>query len=209
MKLFLSSLGISYEQAPSFVQLVGKPAYDIRLAFIEYDDGEKGESVHVDENRIAIQALGISVKPIDLNDYKDGLRKEPLLHTLRGCDVIWLGGGNTYYLRWLLKETRADVIIKGLIERGKIYGGGSAGAIVAGPTLKHFEPADDPATAPELIMTGLGLTDTVVVPHWNNEKFGPAVVKIAEKLKADGYKVQVITDSQALVIDGETQEVVP
>src|ERR1700722_19230227 len=124
MKLFLTSKAISYEQGPAFIKLVGKPAKDIKLALIEnaadVEDGH--DKSWVEENRSNIQALGINVQLIDLNDFKDGVRKTPLLEALKDFDVIWLGGGNTYYLRWILKETGADVIIKELVERGKVYG---------------------------------------------------------------------------------------
>ncbi len=209
MKLFLSSLAITYDQSPAFTKLVGKPANEINIALIENAaDCETGDKAWVAENRAAMQALGFQIKPIDLEDFRDGGGESSLLEALSFCDVIWLGGGNTYYLRWILSETKADAVIQELVRGGKVYGGGSAGAIVAGPTLKHFEIADDPKAAPEPIYEGLSLTNTVVVPHSQNKKFGPIVVEIADKLEYDGFSVQLITDQQAFVMDGNIHSVI-
>ena len=203
MKLFLSSMSVSYEQAPAFSKLVGKSIKDMRLAFITY--GIETSTSGQDENIDNLKALGIQVQKLILEDFKDRTRRTPLLPLLRESDVIWLGGGNTYYLRWLLRETRADAMIQGLVSQGKVYGGGSAGAIVAGPTLKYFDEADDPSLAPERIDKGLGLTDIVVVPHWQNEKFGDIVARAADKLEKGGYYIQPLTDEQALIIDGNAK----
>ena len=52
-------------------------------------------------------------------------------------DAIWISGGNGYYLRWILKETGTDTFIRELLKKGVVYSGWSAGACIAGPTLKY------------------------------------------------------------------------
>ena len=168
MKLFLSSVAISDSQAPHFLKLVNKAAKDTRFVLIENAvDVETGNTAWLYRNRDMFNKLGMQLSTLDLREYKTKnislLRK-----ALELADVIWLGGGNTFYLRWLMQETGADLIIKELVEKQTIYGGASAGAIVAGPTLKYFEAADDPKASPQLIERGLGLTDFVVVPHVGN-----------------------------------------
>lgn len=191
------------------MDLVGKTRpEDIRIALIEnagdvYDESKKD---FVYNGRNSIQAHGFKVDLVDLEEYRLG--KKSLLPRLEKADAIWIGGGNSYYLRWILRETRADTIIQGLVARGTVYGGGSAGAIVAGPTLKHFEPADDPGDAPEVIYQGLNLTDVVVVPHWANQKYGNIVKNVEEKLQLDNYNVAHITDDQALIINGKEHKVI-
>lgn len=209
MKLFLSSMAISKEQGDAFARLVGKKPKDIRLALIEnaadvYDD----DSIDwVIENREAIKARGYKVELVDLREYKG--RQLDLRSKLASKDVVWLGGGNTFYLRWILKDIGADKIITELVQNGLVYGGGSAGAIVAGPTLKFFENADDPKESPEVINEGLNLSEKVVVPHIGNEKFGDVVKKISKSLQQIGYKTIEITDDQALVVNGKSFKVIP
>ncbi len=210
MKLFLSSKAISYEQGPAFLGLTGKSdAKDVTIALIENAaDVEEGDKSWMYRNRDSIQALGFRVDFVDLQEYLAG--RKLLLPRLAKADAIWLGGGNTYYLRWIVRETKADTMIQRLVRSGKVYGGGSAGAIVAGPTLKHFEKADDPIRAPEYLTAGLGLTETVVIPHWQNEKYGHIMHgSVLVPLEAEGYKTVCITDEQALIIDGDQQIIIP
>lgn len=202
-------MAISPAQLPAFMGLVGKEnPSDVKLALIEnaadtYADDKKGWMY---ENRDAITSHGFQVELIDLKKYKN--KKEQLLAELEKADAIWLGGGNTYYLRWILHETGADEMIKQLVSDGKIYGGGSAGAIVAGPTLKYFEPVDNPAKAPEVIYDGLGLTDIAVVPHWDNAKYCEDMAEIERNLQDAGFKTEHITDEQAFLIGGDSQKIV-
>ncbi len=210
MRLFLSSQAISNSQLPAFMELLDKSEpQDIRIALIENAAfGEPGEKPWLYENRAAIQAHGFDVELVDLEDYKNMASR--LEEKLLEKDAVWLGGGNTYYLRWVLRETGADEILKELVRGNRlVFGGGSAGAVVAGPTTEFFETADDPKSAPELILSGLSLTDTVVVPHYGNEQYGHVMKDIENKLNAAGYKSQAVTDDQALVINGDIQKIVP
>jgi dipeptidase E len=208
MKLFLSSLAISDSQSVELAKLVGKEPRSIKLALIENaaDTYAEGSRAWVDSNRAAIQSHDFEVEIIDIRKYKSRLPE--LKGKLAVKDVVWFGGGNTYYLRWLLKDIGVDTMLAELIKGGVVYGGGSAGAIVAGPTLKHFETADDPKEAPEVILDGLHFTDSVVVPHMDNAKFAHIIHGINDALKADGLKTVPLGDSQTLVIDGENQKVI-
>lgn len=208
MKLFLSSMAISAEQAEAFNRLFSKKPEDIKLALIEnaadvYDDNSTD---WVDENRAAIQARGYQVEIIDLRDYRS--KSGELREKLSEKDAIWLGGGNTCYLRWILKDTGTDKIVTDLIQSGVVYGGGSAGAIVAGPTLKHFEDADDPSDSPEVILDGLRLTETAVIPHAGNEKYGEVMDRIEPLLQSEGFTTAAITDEQAWVFDEGKEQVI-
>lgn len=192
------------------MELTGKQnPHDITIGLIENAAyGEPGKKPWLYENRAAVQSHGFDVELVDLEDYRD--KGGALKTKLEEKDVVWLGGGNTYYLRWVLMATGADDIIIELVKSGKlVYGGGSAGAIVAGPTIEFFDTADDPKTAPELILGGLSLTDFVIVPHYGNEKYGQILEDIEAKLKAAGYKTEAITDEQALVIDGDIKKIIP
>jgi dipeptidase E len=207
MKLFLSSQAISKEQAPYLIKLVGKPAKNIKLVLIENAaDVEEGPKEWLVRNRQMIESHGFDVEYIDLRKYTQDL--ETLRTKLADKDVLWFGGGNTYYLRWLLRDIGVENIIKELMQSGVVYGGGSAGAIVAGPTLHHFEAADDPKASPGVIYEGLGLTNKVVVPHADNVKYAAIIQGINDNLKADGYKTVMLGDAQALVIDNDREMVV-
>lgn len=207
MKLFLSSQAISEKQAPYLIKLVGKPAKSITFAVIENAaDVEDGPKAWLTRNRKMIESHGFDIEYIDLRNYAQSLEA---LHTkLASKDVIWFGGGNTYYLRWLLRDTGVENIIKDLVQKGIIYGGGSAGAIIAGPTLHYFEAADDPKASPGVIYEGLGFTKKVVVPHADNKKYASIIRGIDDNLKTDGYKTVLLNDMQALLIDDDKEVIV-
>lgn len=207
MKLFLSSQAISEEQAPHFIRLVGKPAKNTKLAVIENAaDVEDGSKAWLIRNRRMIESHGFDVEYVDLRKYKRDL--EALHQKLAHKEALWFSGGNTYYLRWLLRDTGIENIIIDLVRSGIIYGGGSAGSIVVGPTLKHFEAADDPSKAPEVFLNGLNFTDKVVLPHMDSEKYAPIMSSIDRELRFDGYQTVPLTDTQALVIDGVEEKVI-
>ena len=208
MKLFLSSLAISDPQSIELSKLVGKEPKNIRLALIENaaDTYASDSRAWVDQNRAAIKSHDFDVELIDIRQYKNNV--PALKNNLAAKDVIWFGGGNIYYLRWLLKDLGVDTLLAELIKQGVVYGGGSAGAIIAGPTLKHFETADDPNDAPETILDGLHFIDSVIVPHIDNAKFAAVIHGINDKLKADGYQTVPLGDAQALVVDGQSRKVI-
>jgi len=207
VKLFLSSQAISPEQAPHLIKLVGKPAKNIKIAVIENAaDVEEGPKAWLIRNRQMIESHGFNVEYVDLRKYARDLGA--LRTKLANKDVVWFGGGNTFYLRWLLRDTGIENIIKDLVKNGKVYGGGSAGAIIAGPTLHYFEAADDPKVSPGVIYEGLSLTGKVVVPHADNARYAAITQGINDKLKADGYRTVLLTDVQALVVDGNEERVI-
>lgn len=207
MKLFLSSQAITKEQAPHLIKLVDKPAEDMHLAVIENAaDVEAGPRPWLLRNREMIESHGFNVEYVDLKQYADNT--DSLQRKLTDKDVLWFGGGNTFYLRWLIHDLGIENLLQDLVESGKVYGGGSAGSIVAGPTLKHFETADDMHEAPEVLLDGLKLTDKVVLPHMDSMKYAPIMKDIEDKLQADGYHTAPLTEAQALIVNGPEERIV-
>ena len=124
-------------------------------------------------------------------------------------DVIWLGGGHTYYLRWILKRSKADKMICRLVNEGTVYAGWSAGAIMAGPTTRFFnEMGDDPSGAPEKIEEGLFLTDMVVVPHRDHIDFEKGAAKTNKLLTKAGYTPVLLGDAEVLIIDRDKYSII-
>jgi peptidase E len=105
--------------------------------------------------------------------------------------ALWVGGGNTFYLRHFMRASGFDSVAQELCGPGpgrpaRIYVGASAGAICGGASVAtaHFKGWDDPALAPENPLRsprGLALAgpDLSVFPHFD-EGEGHAAL-IAEK----------------------------
>ncbi|MEP7204893.1 MAG: Type 1 glutamine amidotransferase-like domain-containing protein [Candidatus Saccharibacteria bacterium] len=200
MKLFLSSLSIPH---PKAYKALFEDKKNVRVALICNAWG----SYETDKSKPFINAIigifmkmDIQIEILDLLDYID--RQEKLDELLSGFDGVWITGGNTYYLNWTIHQAGLDAIILKHCRNGLVYGGESAGAIVAGPTLKHFETLDNPEDAPMVLLDGMKLTDTVVVPHFDNPKYGKKTKYIVAQLRAEGFKVLPLNDNQALVVDG-------
>ena len=206
MKLLLSSFGPSPAHDAALAELAGRPLGDIRVAYIENAFDNYPDQESRDEGRESLRRAGYSYELVDLREWRED---EPGLRTtLEGFDAFLLAGGNPYYLRSLMKVTGADEILSARMKDGAVYAGASAAAVVAGPTLRHFDELDDPAEAEELIWDGLGLTPIVIAPHVDNPDFGAGCRKAGDILEREGYPVRRITDAQALVIDGETERLV-
>jgi dipeptidase E len=208
VKLFLySSFQISPENSAALNRLVGKDPKEITIAAIEnatdiIDDAKDW----VADSRNSLITHGGQVEVVDLRNWQKnpaGLREK-----LASKDVIWLCGGHTFYLRWMLKKTGADSIIKELVQQGKVYAGWSAGAVVAGPTLRLFDRFDDPKDAPEAVWDGLGLTNIVTVIHMDNPAFADEMKKINQELLQAGFTTAPLNEAQALMIDGDEQKVI-
>ena len=209
MKLFLSSAALTPLQSQALVQLAGKAKpEDVTIALIEdaADPYPEYKRYWMYENRSSILLQGFSVDLVRIGDYKG--KQSALRSTLKKADVIWLGGGNVYYLRWLLKDTQAEDVITELAEHGHLIAGSSAGAIVLGPSLHHFEVADTPTAAPTVIYEGLGLTQTIPLPHWESPKFGEKMKGIEAAHLHDKHTVVRLTDEQAFVIDDNSQKLI-
>lgn len=207
-KLFLYSLALTKRHFEELNKLAGKPAAEISFALIENAmDIVEGAQNWVPGIRNSITSKGYQAETIDLRNWIN--RPDELPKKLESKDVIWLCGGHTYYLRWILKESGADKIIINLVAKGKIYAGWSAGAIVAGPATKFFDlMGDDPDEAPEIIYEGMNLTDIVIVPHIDHKDFAEGARKANELLIHAGYNTLPLKDNQACVIHGNKRTII-
>jgi dipeptidase E len=207
-KLFLVSQAVSAPQNDELCKLTGRPARTTSLALIENAaDMAPVQPKWVAQNRQMLEQFGYNIELIDLRKFVHA--PVDLLQKLQHKQIVWLGGGNTYYLRWMLLASRADEMIVHLVSRGLlVYGGGSAGAIVAGPTLKYFELADNPEGVPTIIQDGLHLTEKVIVPHIDNRALAAISEDINQKLLREKYKTVPLKDAQVYIINGDEERLI-
>jgi dipeptidase E len=206
-KLFLYSMNISDGQVAELSRLTGKEAKDIKIALIENAaDVEEGSENWLPAFREPFIKAGYQVILTDLrtwvNDHED------LKAKLEVADIIWVGGGNTYYLRWILKTTGVDDIIRQHVSKGKVYAGWSAGAMIAAQSLEGIEAMETRMAAPELITDGLALTDVMVVPHLDNPDFEETAKITLKTLKYAGTRTIPLLDHQVLIINGAEEKVI-
>lgn len=199
MKLYLSSFRIP--DVEKFCSFVGKPANKIKIGLVfnskDYKPQEERD-FKLQEHFDYYHGLGFEIKEVNLLDFES---PKELESALLGYDIVWFNGGNTYYLRWAIKKSGAEKVIKNILDKGVVYAGDGAGAVIAGPTLEHYEIADDPSVAPEHITDGLQLFDTALIPHWGSEEYSEVLGKLEKKLIDDAYKTLRLTDDEFLMIE--------
>lgn len=204
MKLYLSSYRVPVPN--DLFALLSKPPAQCRVAVIpnakDYKLPEE-RWLKIDELVSDLGKLGLACEVIDLREYDAG---DQLYELLKGFDVLWLAGGNSFVLRAEMRRSGLDRVINRLLDEGKVYCGESAGAIVAGLTLQGSEVGDEPQLADQVIWEGLHLTDRIIAPHADSPDF-LEYVNHMKKLYKDSDRVVYLNDNQALVIDGSRQHI--
>jgi len=188
--------------------LLGKSKNTITVGLIENaaDVVTEGPEGWLEEIRNSIIEYGFQLHLIDLRKFVND--EMSLSEIMKSVDIIWVGGGNMYYLRYLLQITKADKIIKKLVTSGKVYCGWSAGGCVVGPTLLDGENMDDISKAPELIYDGINLVDFVMIPHIDNEYFSNQAKEWSKKLEGRKIKTVQLMDNQAIVVEDNSIRII-
>lgn len=144
-------------------------------------------------------------KPI-LLDLREYIEKVVMLKSeLDETDLLWISGGNVFYLRYLLRKSGLDVILKSLIDAGMVYAGDSAGSAVLGHDLHGLDLLDDTGEVPEVIYRGLDITSFIILPHWGDERYKDEIANSKNILEKYNPEIVTISDSQACVIDGRSR----
>lgn len=109
-------------------------------------------------------------------------------------------------LRYEMKRSGFDQIIQALLDQGVVYGGDSAGALVAGLSISGIESADEPKFAEEVINSGMGIIPFSILPHADNPEF-LEVVPTFRKLHQNEEIIE-LKDSQTVIFeDGQHRTV--
>ena len=161
-----------------------------------------GEAVEILEN------FGAKLRRLDVSCAKNSAalvssQDEPscedkILSAISQCDIIYVSGGNTFYLLSELRKSHAAQAIKDAVQVGKIYIGESAGAIVAAPDTRYATLMDE-NSAKTSDFTGLNLVDFCVVPHFGCEPFTQATHEIMEKF-GNLYDLRPINNAEFIAL---------
>ena len=184
--------------------LAGKTVSYIPTAIIGEADGDEAviEGM-IKEETDMLENLGLKVDVLEIS----AASREKITRSLTENDLIFVGGGNTFFLLQELRRTGADKLLAREVEQGKLYIGESAGAAVACPDIGYCALMDAPEKAPELeSYSALGLVDFYVVPHLDNEEMGEGARKIIETY-GDKLDLKVIMDEQAILVEGDKAEI--
>lgn len=187
---------------------------DVANIFADFEKDLKGKTVtfiptaskvekvvfYVNSGKKALQKLGLIIDELDISTASN----DEINDKLRNNDFIYITGGNTFFLLQELKKTGADKIIIDEINKGKLYIGESAGAIVTSANIEYAKRMDDVKKAPNLTeFSGLNLVDFYVIPHYTNFPFGKTVEKIIEDYSSKLNLSPISNKDAILVVDNK------
>jgi dipeptidase E len=126
---------------------------------------------------------------------------------LKDVQLVWANGGNAFLLRRAMMQSGLDDLLRDRVHAGTlIYGGWSAGAVVAGSSLRGIEMMDDPAMRVEgyvarPIWEGLGLVDFTIVPHFeSSHQEAEAAARAVAWLRENELPFRALKDGEALIV---------
>jgi dipeptidase E len=153
-----------------------------------------------------LEELGFTAEEVDLRDWF-GRRRELSDHMKeRQFGVVWVKGGNTFVLRRAFRQSGFDKVVTRALSRDEfVYAGYSAGAILAGPTLRGTELMDEPDLVPDgydedIIWDGLHLVPFIIVPHMDSDHpESDAASECAAALAAAGRSYVALRDGETVI----------
>jgi len=194
MKLFLASRFNNPKTISKLDEYVGG-LRDKKIAYIPTaSNGEEGwEFWKTKKNGSweVLNSLCLDVKPVVLEEFRD----ESVMSELEGKDIIFFAGGMAGYLMYWIKRCKLDLRLKDLLDKGALYFGTSAGAMVAGKSLdiSGWEFVDKERGSEGL--TPMNLVDFDIFPHFEDG----LLPSIKENYK--GKKLYMLKDGEEIIVE--------
>ncbi|WP_332770118.1 Type 1 glutamine amidotransferase-like domain-containing protein [Phenylobacterium sp.] len=172
------------------------------------DTDRRAYAARVHDPVADLRDAGMAAEPLDLRGYFG--KPAELDRALAGVGLVWAVGGNAFLLRRAMAQSGLDQILtRRLAEDSLVYGGWSAGACVAGATLRGLHLMDDPDPVapgydPAPIWEGLGLVDFAIVPHFASAHAeSEAATRAAAWMTGEGIAHRTLRDGEAVMRRGD------
>jgi dipeptidase E len=203
VKLFLSSFRLG-DEPTGLVRLAGGPTQVAVIPNALDAEPASTRAAVIDRSRTDLEAVGFDVAVVDLRDHFD--RSRSIGGLLAAYPVLFVTGGNVFVLRRAMQQSSMDEYLATLgPESEQTYAGYSAGACVAGPTLRGLELVDDPQTVPDgymhaTIWDGLGLVEYTIIPHYRSDHHESAAIEfVVERMRQQGHPFRTLRDGEVIV----------
>lgn len=197
-KLLLASSGLEYIK-----KFVGKNPTTVKMTFIPTAGNLDDDVWWIDKDRDVLGKMGFQITELDL----DKASSDEMQQQLESSDIVYVAGGNTFYLLKRIRETGFDTMLEEFVSNGGLYAGASAGALIAGPDIGAVSTIDEPEKVQGTKSTkGLGWIDVVPIPHYDMKARTKSIDEITAKYK--DHETTLLTDDQAIVVDGNDWKVV-
>jgi peptidase E len=171
-----------------------KPLAKMRLAYITTAAKPVADKAYVERTISFLKVTGCNYFELDL----DGQTPDSLRAVLYNVDVVFVEGGNAYYLLKSIRDSGFESVVKELLSRGVWYMGACAGTHVAGPNINMADWRQKPDYNHFAISdtASMGLVPFATVVHYIPEFHG----LLKQKIAATKYPIKILSDKQALFI---------
>ncbi len=169
------------------------------ITFIPTASNTEDYKEYVDEAKQVFLELGFSLNIVDISKKE----KDELEKILENTKILYVSGGNIFYLLQELKHGKILDTIKDRISDGMIYMGESAGAMITSKNIEYSQIMDNKEIATDLDdYEALDITDFYILPH-NNEF--PFAESTKETIRVYGNKLNLLplSNSEAVLVDGK------
>ncbi len=196
--LLLTSAGIVPEIREVFLSLLQKKPEEIKVAFVTTAAyGETSDPYWLKKDRQLLYSCGI--KNIENLDFK-GKTSGELEKILSDKDMIFVNGGNTFYLLYWARKSGFDRIISAYLKHGGLYVGVSAGSYILCPSIEMACWKKSNCNRFGVTnLSGLNLVPFLIFVHFE-EKYRTVVEQNA---KTTNYPLIALTDQQALLVQDD------
>lgn len=199
-KLLLTSAGFENPKVGSeFLKLINNSPSTTKVLFIPTASRTEEELFYVNKSREELLKVGIKEENIIVYNLDYIISKAELTQ----INVVYICGGNTFYLLHRIREVSFDSILDKLIQAGVVYVGASAGSLVTGPDINipDYLASNDICLK---AFNGLNYTDKIIIPHYSEE-----AAEMVERTKAStNHPVITLTDKQALLVIDEKEVII-
>jgi dipeptidase E len=195
MKLLLAS--VFKNVADELIKILPEPAQKLTVVFIPTAANVYEDKSFVQLDRYKLVEMGFKIIDFDLRFET----KENVAKVLDKADIIFVAGGNTFYLLEQARQSGFLELLPKLVAKGIIYVGSSAGSYLACPTIETAGWKNQDKNVVGLSdLSAANLVPFCLFVHYKFEH--------REILKQNHaqYPVRILTDEQAIVVlDGESK----
>lgn len=185
-----------------------KPFKDLKMAYIITASKGVKNTEYLERECKFFKEQGYNYEELDI----DGKNKKELAEFLGKFEIVYVTGGNSFYLLKSIRDSDFEEVLREFLFRGLIYMGASAGAYVACPTIEmaawshqdkydHYHVED---------LNAMGLVPFLVSAHYKPEYRE----LLRQMVPQASLPVRVLSDEQAILFEegkikllGETPEI--
>ena len=186
-----------YESIGIVKKFLDEKAESKKILFIPTATNVDEYKKYIHLTQKVFEDCGYEVESFDISSFSEEIVKEKIAES----KIIFVSGGNTFYLLQELKKKNLISYLKEKIENGLFYIGESAGSVITVPDIEYADIVDDKTLATELTdYTGLNLVDFYIVPHFEEEPFVESSRKVVELYK-DKLDLKVINNKEVILVE--------